>query len=437
MRHLLLTGVIAVVLAALVFVGVWRVAESEGHRTAQLVSTQAAGTLTVPLSAIDFGQQDAARHDVLLAELAPFLESGFIHRVKVWIVEDGRSTIVFSDERRIEGASRVFDEVLARRLDAGELVSLSLPDDDEHRYEIAAERPLIEVFKGFRDAAGHEMRLEIYVPVDVAATTRNTMAVLLPITLAGLLALGLATVPLTISLARRMERDRHERQAALRYGLAASDRERSDLAQQLHDGVIQDLAGAGMLLHAIRLAGHEPPARDGHLGLLDEAHRLVEHDIRQLRDLASSLLPAAYVPDDLRTALTELVTQLRGGGAAAVAVEVESHAGLPDDTAALLHRVARELLRNTFRHSDATQIDVRVVPTEHGLVLTVSDDGVGFDPGRAPEAGHIGLHLVRRALEETGGGLAVTSAVGSGTTVTATLLHTQVPVPYSGHGRTP
>ncbi|GAA2540367.1 sensor histidine kinase [Pseudonocardia hydrocarbonoxydans] len=418
-RHALLTAVVAAVLGGLLVVGVWRVAEAEGHATARLVSEQAAGGLTASLAEIDFRSPQATRHDVLLADLAPFLEAGIIHRVKVWIVDGDRSTVVFSDEPRIEGESGVLDPDLARRVDAGEMVSLRLPDDDEHRYEIAAGMPLIEVFTGFTDAAGNQMRLEIYVPFDVAATTRGTAAVLLPMTLAGLLALGIATVPLSVSLARRMERDRDEHRAALRYGLAASDRERGELAQQLHDGVIQDLAGAGMLLQAIRSAGGSRTVLDGRPGLLEEAQRLVEQDVRELRDLASSLLPSTFGAADLRAALTDLVAQLRGGGDTAVAVEVES-TGLGDDTAALLHRISRELLRNAFRHSGASRIDVRVVPTGRGLVLTVSDDGVGFDPGSAPEGGHIGLRLVRRALEEAGGELTVTSAAGAGTTVTAT-----------------
>lgn len=109
-----------------------------------------------------------------------------------------------------------------------------------------------------------------------------------PIVLAGLLVLGMATIPLSVSLARRMECERDERQAAVRYGLPASDLERHELAQQLHDGVIQDLAGAGLLLDAIRLNDHQQPSPPAHVPLLDHAHHLIQQDVRRLRELATT-----------------------------------------------------------------------------------------------------------------------------------------------------
>lgn len=416
-RHAMLTGLVALVLSVVMFAGVWTIARNESLRTAQQVATQVADAMTVSLSARDYGQPLSGRHDEMVRELAPFLRSGMVHRVKVWIAEGLRARVVFSDEPRNEGDVRTFSTALAARLDAGEAVAETVPRDDEHRFETVEDRELVEVHLGFTDAAGSTMRLEVYVPVDVESASRHAAAVLLPLMLGGLLALGLLTIPITVALARRMERERVERHEALRYGLAASELERRELAQQLHDGVIQDLAGTGMLLDAIRRAAD----RGGHGQLLDRAHQLVEKDVRVLRGLATELLPPAPTGTDLRAALVELADQLRGGSPVpAVTVEVEPSEPTAAAAVTLLHQVARELLRNALRHGAARCVEVHVRPAGCGLELTVADDGVGFDPDHPPETGHLGLQLVRRSVEDAGGTLTIDSAQGCGTTVTAT-----------------
>lgn len=64
---------------------------------------------------------------------------------------------------------------------------------------------------------------------------------------------------------------------------------------------------------------------------------------------------------------------------------------------------------------------MRVSSTEHNIALTVSDDGQGIEPAQTPREGHIGLQLVQRAIDETGGQFALSSTPGSGTTATATI----------------
>ncbi len=420
LRHVLITATIAVALSTVLIAGIWAVWQSEGHRTARQISTQVAGALIVDLSATDFSDRAVLDRTALGADVAPYLESGLVHRIKVWRVEGDRARVVFSDEPRIEDDVRSFDPVLARRLDAGEPVSLSLPVDDEHRYELADGAPLIEVYIGFRDAAGTPMRLEIYVPIDTGAATARTVAHLVPLTLAALLALGAATIPLTISFARRMEGEQEERRAALRYGLAASDLQRRELAQLLHDGVIQDLAGAGILLDAIRQAEDAAPGDDSRRPLLEKAHRLVADDIRQLRILAADLLPVAFDGANLHAAITGLVQQL-GDPRVDVAVDVEDAPTVAHDRAVLLHRAARELLRNAYQHSGASRIRVHVAQTEHGIELQVADNGVGFEPARPASDGHIGLKLVGTAVEESGGSLDIATAPGHGTRVSVIL----------------
>ena len=102
----------------------------------------------------------------------------------------------------------------------------SVPDDAGHRYEMSLAGSRLEAFLGFRDAGCDDMRLELYLLVDVAGTARPAGLVLLPLVLSGLLLLTVATVPVSLALARRMERDHAEQRAVREYGLAAADRAR-------------------------------------------------------------------------------------------------------------------------------------------------------------------------------------------------------------------
>ena len=85
-----------------------------------------------------------------------------------------------------------------------------------------------------------------------------------------------------------------------------------------------------------------------------------------------------------------------------------------------LFRIAQEALNNAAKHSSAKRITVDLEERDGELVLSVSDDGKGFDPANAPR-GRWGMTTMRERAEAAGGRLAVDSAPGSGTTVRATL----------------
>lgn len=84
-----------------------------------------------------------------------------------------------------------------------------------------------------------------------------------------------------------------------------------------------------------------------------------------------------------------------------------------------LLRIAQEALRNVARHAGASRVAVSLVETDHRLLLTVADDGVGFDPARRPEHPSLGLDSMRERAQAVRGTLEIESAPGRGTTVRA------------------
>jgi two-component system, NarL family, sensor kinase len=88
---------------------------------------------------------------------------------------------------------------------------------------------------------------------------------------------------------------------------------------------------------------------------------------------------------------------------------------------ALVYTVARELLANVAKHAEARNVRVSAEASGAELVLDVTDDGVGFSPGRIPNTGHVGLLLTEHRVSAAGGRLTMRSAPGEGTTVEVVL----------------
>jgi len=86
----------------------------------------------------------------------------------------------------------------------------------------------------------------------------------------------------------------------------------------------------------------------------------------------------------------------------------------------LILRVAREALRNVASHAHATHVVVGLTERRGRLVLTVVDNGSGFEPTRAKD-GHFGLRLIHDVIHEAGGDLTIESTSNEGTTVTVEL----------------
>ncbi|WP_116953173.1 sensor histidine kinase [Jiangella endophytica] len=431
LRHAALAGLALVLVAGVTMIGIWRYADDEAHRSAEQVSTEIAESVIVALARYEYEPADEEHRARVMRTLDPYLRSGLVDRVKIWRLDGDLATIVVSDERRIEGETRPVDRDLARRLDAGEAVTFQVPLDDEHRYETDRADELVEVFIGFEDARGAPMRLELYVPVDIGGTVRHVAGSLVPLVLGALVLLALLTLPLTLALARRMRRDAERRQDVLRYGLAASDRERRELARRLHDGVIQDLAGVGLMLDTATGGESADPGRER---LLQRARSLVADDVRELRTMLTELTPAGPAPDDLAALLERLAAEVTARAADPPAVTVDAAPGLSldDHRAFLVYHGVRELLRNAVRHGAATHVAVSAADDGDALTVTVADDGVGFDPAAARATGHLGLRLVEQALTDEGGGLTVRSSPGTGSRVTVRIPHGPPPGPGAG-----
>jgi signal transduction histidine kinase/DNA-binding NarL/FixJ family response regulator len=198
--------------------------------------------------------------------------------------------------------------------------------------------------------------------------------------------------------------------------------ERARLAREIHDTLTQDLSLLVMQLQALdRTAGLPPAIQAEVAAATEQAHLLLQEARRSVWDLAPSPLEGR----DLATALEEELDRFCD---ATRLVGRMSVMGTPRPIApaieAGLFRIAQEALANARKHAQAHRIALRLHYDAEVVILTVEDDGQGFDTAggaTASASGGFGLTSMRERAHVLGGTLDVTSTPGRGTRVTARL----------------
>ena len=145
---------------------------------------------------------------------------------------------------------------------------------------------------------------------------------------------------------------------------------------------------------------------------------LAREAMEELRAVVFELRPGSLEAEGLATVLRKHVDVLRRVSGRTIELRVRDVPRLPAGPATQVLRIAQEALGNALRHADAQNICVRLENGAGALVLSVSDDGVGFDPAGPEVRGQrLGLTSMDERATELGGTLTVESSHGSGTTV--------------------
>ena len=334
---------------------------------------------------------------------------GEVRRIKIWTAQ-GR--IVYSDETRLIGDRfPLGHEELDVLRNGGTDAEISDLSEPENRFEPAGQ-PLVEVYTRVKSPEGEPLLFEAYYSAtDIAQRREEVYDSFQPIALGGLLVLVAVTTPLLWALTRRLDRTGRDRARLLERAADASESERRRIARDLHDGVVQDLAGTAFALSATaRDAGTDTETARR----LEPMASSVRASLRSLRSLLVEIYPPDLRADGLGAALEDLVAPAAAAGVTA-RVEVYDVAHASADAVRLVWRVAQEAVRNALRHSGASHLTVQVRQVGDRLTLDVTDDGAGFDP-RQPASG-LGLRSQRDLIAEAGGTLDVRSMPGGGTTL--------------------
>jgi signal transduction histidine kinase/ligand-binding sensor domain-containing protein len=217
-----------------------------------------------------------------------------------------------------------------------------------------------------------------------------------------------------------------QRQVARRFNTLMEGRlaERTRIARDLHDTLLQSFQGVLMKFSAARFMLPERPDEAGKS--LDDVIEQARAAIAEGRDAVQGLRSSTWVKNDLAQAIAIMGEQLMAGeGAPEFVLHVEGEtrnlAPLVRDE---VYRIATEAVRNAFRHAEAKRVEVEIHYAPRQLRLRVRDNGKGIDPqvlGEGGRAGHHGLPGMQERAKVAGGKLAVWSELDSGTEIELTI----------------
>ena len=281
--------------------------------------------------------------------------------------------------------------------------SYRVPDinTDPRRYGFPPNHPPMSSFLGAPIAYGGETIGRLYLTNKLGAPEFSEGDQRLVETFA--LNAGIA-----MTNARLLERSR----------LLAVAQERDRISKDLHDGIIQNLYAVGLALEGVadqlEAEGHEAgPSVDG---AIDAIHLA----IGDIRNFIVGLRPHILNGVGLATGLTSIVDDVRPHTGITFTLDMPEALVDPEpEVTGHLLAIAGEALSNVVRHSRATNVRIIVVPAEApgSLLLTVEDDGQGFDPTAVARHGHQGLSNMRERAVAIGGSLDWEPRDGGGTRV--------------------
>jgi signal transduction histidine kinase/ligand-binding sensor protein len=193
--------------------------------------------------------------------------------------------------------------------------------------------------------------------------------------------------------------------------------ERQRLARELHDSVVQSLYSMTLYADAAALAfvAGKQAVTANHLQELRDTARGAMHDMRLL---IFELHPPALEQEGFVAALQVRLAAVEARAGLQTELTVEGERRLPIVIEQELYRIAQEALNNVMKHARAQHVTIHLQFTDTTTCLQVRDDGIGFDPLTARNAGGMGLHSFEERAAKVGGRVTLESSPGKGTTVT-------------------
>ncbi|HLZ87207.1 MAG TPA: GAF domain-containing sensor histidine kinase, partial [Puia sp.] len=200
----------------------------------------------------------------------------------------------------------------------------------------------------------------------------------------------------------------------------AQEKERAEIGKELHDNINQILSTTKLYLE---LAKNDPKER---LNLINRSAGNIHNAIREIRNISRSLVPASIGDLGLQDSIADLVESLR----TTKAINVEFYSAgsidekISDKAKLMLFRIIQEQVNNVLKHSGARNLIIELIleDADQRIELSITDDGKGFDPGKAGKKG-LGLSNITSRADLFGGKVTIQSAPGRGCK-----LRVQVPV---------
>ena len=205
---------------------------------------------------------------------------------------------------------------------------------------------------------------------------------------------------------------------------SAVDEERTRIACEIHDGLVQTLVGVNFKMERSGELIHQDPAKC--FDLMQQTKQQLKHGIQEARQVVFNLRPGQYEGLDLLSALSNFLKSYEVQKRVHVVFTHEGNeAVLPGKAKVFLFRIIQEASNNAYEHAKATELSVHLGVNHAMLTATIRDNGTGFDVqavARDPEKwDHFGLRGMKERAKLLGGEARWESVKGKGTTVIITI----------------
>jgi PAS domain S-box-containing protein len=224
-----------------------------------------------------------------------------------------------------------------------------------------------------------------------------------------------------VTAMRRAQRAaRRARERALEVRFTAALDERSRLAREIHDTLLQGFTGVALQITAAARRTNDATVAESLGNVIRLAHRTLDEARQAVWDLRAPALVGATFSMALRQ---EAENAVRGTGLELLFEVRGAERPTTEQVEAAATRILQESIANTIKHAGARSVRVRLSYRARSVRLSVSDDGKGFrvDPVFRAYGGHWGLLGMKERASELRGMLTIRSALGRGTTVTLRL----------------
>jgi two-component system, NarL family, sensor histidine kinase UhpB len=197
--------------------------------------------------------------------------------------------------------------------------------------------------------------------------------------------------------------------------IMAQEKERAEIGRELHDNINQILTTTKMYLD---MAITEADIREE---LMIKSHQNISSAIEEIRILSKSLVPPSLGDIGIKEAISEMINNLNISQKIDIRLRTAGVAKsvIPGNIQLMVFRIVQEQISNIIKHSKATEAEIKLSIAKNELVVSISDNGIGFEPKKRMKG--IGLMNITSRAEVHGGKVEIASSPGNGCTVRITI----------------
>ncbi|MEX8547999.1 MAG: PAS domain-containing protein [Mucilaginibacter sp.] len=207
-----------------------------------------------------------------------------------------------------------------------------------------------------------------------------------------------------------------QQQMILAAGLQAEEKEKKRISEVLHDGIAQMLYAVKLNIDQVKNTEEKPS--------YDHLMQLLNQSIRDIRNISFELAPSILTDFGLAATLEDMALRLSNSKLKVDTKVSHTCKSLPFETQLNIFRIVQELVNNSIKHAQASNISIEVTKKAKNTFITVADNGIGFDSNQTAEIPKgIGLSSIKNRLRLYKGLLTIESSPQTGTIVQISLKH--------------